>query len=96
MFRQHPKDINALVQQYLRANGLETPLLQRRLLALWDKVAGNVVAQNTEHKEIRNQTLWVKILNPAVRADLQMRRSELVTKLNNSVGAQILSDIKVY
>lgn len=96
MFRRHPLEVEALVRQYLRANGLETPLLQRRLIQLWDEVAGPVVAQYTEEKKIRNQTLWVKIRNPAVRADLQMRRTTLVVQLNNLVGAQIITDIRVY
>lgn len=96
MFRRHPLEVEALVRQYLRANGLETPLLQRRLIQLWDEVAGPVVAQYTEEKNIRNQTLWVKIQNPAVRADLQMRRTALVVQLNNLVGAQIITDIRVY
>ncbi len=96
MFRRHPLEVEALVRQYLRANGLETPLLQRRLIQLWDEVAGPVVAQYTEEKKIRNQTLWVKIQNPAVRADLQMRRTALVAQLNNLVGAQIITDIRVY
>ena len=96
MFRRHPFEVEALVRQYLRANGLETPLLQRRLIQLWDEVAGPVVAQYTEEKKIRNQTLWVKIQNPAVRADLQMRRTALVVQLNNLVGAQIITDIRVY
>lgn len=96
MFRRHPLEVEALVRQYLRANGLETPLLQRRLIQLWDEVAGPVVVQYTEEKKIRNQTLWVKIQNPAVRADLQMRRTALVAQLNNLVGAQIITDIRVY
>lgn len=96
MFRRHPLEVEALVRQCLRANGLETPLLQRRLIQLWDEVAGPVVAQYTEEKKIRNQTLWVKIQNPAVRADLQMRRTALVAQLNNLVGAQIITDIRVY
>lgn len=96
MFRRHPLEVEALVRQYLRANGLETPLLQRRLIQLWDEVAGPVVAQYTEEKKIRNQTLWVKIQNPAVRADLQMRRTALVAQLNNLVGAQIITDIRGY
>lgn len=96
MFRRHPLEVEALVRQYLRANGLETPLLQRRLIQLWDEVVGSVVAQYTEEKKIRNQTLWVKIQNPAVRADLQMRRTALVVQLNNLVGAQIITDIRVY
>ena len=96
MFRRKPQEVEDLVRQILRANGLETPLLQRRLLQAWDDVAGPAVAQYTEEKYIKNQTLWVKILSPAVRADLQMRRTTLVAQLNNAVGAQVIADIRIY
>lgn len=96
MFRRKPQNIEDLVRQLLRANGMETPLLQRRLLESWDEVAGNLVARYTENKEIRNQTLWVKIQNPAVRADLQMRRTQLTILLNNRVGATVINDIRIY
>lgn len=96
MFRQKPKEIESLVRSFLRVNGLETPWLQRRLVEAWDEVAGAVVASYTEDKAIRNQTLWVKIVNPAVRADLQMKRTELAQKLNAIVGAEVIRDIKIY
>ena len=78
----------------LRALGLETPLLQRRLVAAWPEVAGAAIASYTDGVVIRNQALFVHITAPALRADLSMRRQELVAKLNDYVGAQIISDIR--
>lgn len=95
MFKRQPKEIEGLLRAVMRNNGLETPWLQRRLVAAWDEIAGQIVAQYTESKVIRNQTLWVKITNPAVRADLQMRRSQLVAKLNEAVGASIITEIRI-
>ncbi|MDE5948014.1 MAG: DUF721 domain-containing protein, partial [Prevotella sp.] len=43
---------------------------------------------------IRNQTLWVRLSNPALRADLSMRRQEFVCRLNEHVGSQIITDIR--
>lgn len=96
MFRRHPQQIQDLVKVFMRQNGLETPYLQRQLIASWPDVAGLLYAQNTEDLQIRNQTLWVKIINPAVRADLQMNRSNLIAQLNDKVGAQIITEIKLY
>ena len=96
MFRQHPRGISDVLSAFLRSNGLETPLLQHRLVDSWEEVAGSMVARYTEEKKISNQTLWVKISSPALRSDLQMRRSDLVRELNDRVGAQIITDIKIY
>jgi predicted nucleic acid-binding Zn ribbon protein len=43
---------------------------------------------------IQNQTLVVKTSVPALRADLSMRRRELVQQLNAHVGAQVITDIR--
>lgn len=96
MFRQHPTIIGNLLPQYLRREGLETPILVHRLLGSWEQVAGRVVARYTAEKRLRNQTLYIKITNAALRQDLSMMRAELVGKLNAAVGAQIVADIRFY
>jgi predicted nucleic acid-binding Zn ribbon protein len=78
----------------LRAQGLETPLLQKRLVESWPEVAGELIARYTTEVNISNQTLYVKLSMPALRADLSMRRMEFVKKLNDHVGAQIIADIR--
>lgn len=96
MFRQRPKGIDELVKRFLHDNSLETPLLQRRLVSSWQSVVGEVINNYTENVEIRNQTLWVKITNPALRSDLSMNRTNLVDKLNNRVGSRIITEIRFY
>ena len=96
MFKRQVQTIGEVLNRLLRQEGLETPLLQRRLIDNWDEVAGSMAARYTTDKFIKNQTLFVKISNAALRQDLSMMRSELVVKLNQSVGAQIITDIRIY
>jgi len=78
----------------LREQGLETPLMQKRLVEAWPEVAGPVVARYTLNTYIYNQTLFVRLSNPALRSDLSMMRGELVKKLNDVVGEQVITDIR--
>lgn len=96
MFRRKVQDVNDIVRQILRSQGLETPLLHKRIIDAWDEVMGPTISQYTGEKFIKNQTLLVKIINPALRADLNMLRSQLAAKLNNAVGAQVIADVKIY
>lgn len=96
MFRREVKSVADVLQQLLREEGLETPLQQKRLIDSWETVTGRIVARYTTEKFIQNQTLYVKIVNPALRQDLAMMRQELVKRLNEQVGSFIISDIKVY
>ena len=84
MFRREVKPLGEILMKLLRDEGLETPLQQKRLIDAWETVAGPMVA------------LLVKITNPALRHDLTMMRTQLVRRLNEQVGALVITDIKVY
>ncbi len=94
MFKRDVIPLGDLVMRNLRSQGLETPLMQKRLIASWPVVAGEVIARYTRELSISNQTLIVRLRMPALRTELSMRRQELVYKLNSYVGAQVIADIR--
>lgn len=94
MFKRDVKGIRDLIMQNLRNNGLETPLLQKRLVDAWPVVAGEVIQRYTQHAYIYNQVLYVHLSSPALRAELGMRRQYYIQQLNNYVGANVIVDIK--
>lgn len=96
MFKRDVKPLGDLLRQFIRNEGLETPLLQKRVVNAWDEVTGRTVAQYTAEKFIKNQVLFVKITNPALRQDLSMMRSQLVRRLNEAAGATVISDVRIY
>ncbi len=94
MFKRDVQSIRDLVMRNLRLQGLETPLLQKRLVESWPAVAGPAIARYTLNAYIMNQTLYVRLSSPALRADLSMRRSYFVQLLNSRVGSQVIVDIR--
>ena len=96
MFRREVKSISDLLNMYLRREGLETPLLQKRAIDAWDNIMGAMITRYTGEKFIKNQTLYVKITNPALRQDLSMMRTRIVQRINQAVGRQVITDVKVY
>lgn len=96
MFRRDVKPIDSLLAQFLRNSGLETPLLQRRLVEAWPVVAGDIITRYTARVYITNQTLNVKITNAALRAELSMMRTQYVHRLNTHIGVRLIVDIRFY
>ena len=94
MFRRDVQQIKDLVLRNLRVQGLETPLLQKRLVESWPEIAGPAIVRYTTDVKLYNQTLYVSLSMPALRADLSMRRQEFIQRLNAHVGAQIIADIR--
>lgn len=96
MFKRDVHNIADLILKNLRNQGLEMPLLQKRLIDSWPEVAGKIVASYTDELYIKNQTLFVHLTNSALRSDLSMMRGELVKKLNAHVDSQVIADIRFY
>jgi hypothetical protein len=95
MFRRNTESLNDVLLRSLRQLGLETPLLQKRLIDSWPVVAGEIVSRYTTEIYIRNQTLVVHLNNSALRADLMMQRTRLVKELNHVVRTTMITDIQL-
>lgn len=93
MRRTNSEAVGDLIRQYLRQQGLETPLNEYRLIQGWEHVMGPVIARYTKDLTIRNQTLYVQLTSPVLRQELHMQRRELAIRLNAYVGAQVIADI---
>ena len=96
MFNREVQTLDDVIKRLLRQEGLETPLLQKRIVDAWERVAGDIVARYTVEKFIKNQTLFVKITNPALRQNLSMMRTQLVKRLNEAVGCLVITDVRIY
>ena len=96
MFKRQVLSLDEVVRRALRENGIETQLKQKRLIDSWGAVAGEMADRYTAEKFIKNQTLFVKITNPALRHNLSMMRAQLVGRLNAASGGFIITDIHIY
>ena len=96
MFKNQVTPLDELLRKFIREEGLETPLLQQRAIDAWPTVTGTAVQRYTGVKFIKNQILFVKITSPALRQDLSMMHTQLTRRINEAVGASIISDVRVY
>ena len=96
MFRRKETHIDKPLNDFLRQSGLETPLLQRRLIASWPEIVGKYTASLTGDICIKNQTLMVKLNSPALRQELSMQSAKLIENLNGKVGSQIITSIRFF
>ena len=94
MFKRNSILIKDIILKNLRDQGLETPLLQKRLIDAWPDVMGETIASYTTSLTIRNQTLFVHLTNPALRMELSMQRQDIVRRLNEHVGNQVIADVR--
>lgn len=94
MRRKNEQPVTDILREFLSESGLETPLLQYRLVESWPEVVGEPFSSHSHAIEIRNEVLWVGVDSPSLITELQMRRTSLVQLLNQRVGAVIIKDIR--
>jgi len=93
MRRNEAESVGMLIRKFLRQEGLETPLNEKRLIDSWAEVMGPAIASLSKPQFIKNQVLYVEVTSAPLRQQLMMGRQQLVIKLNQHVGAQIITNI---
>lgn len=89
------RSIGEILPQYLREEGLETPLLCKQVVERWSELMGPMVAGMTRSVEVENGVLRLRMNNAALRAQLFEQRFELVQRINEKMGAQVITDVRL-
>ena len=80
---------------YLRESGLEGPVLEVQVEDAWPRVMGDTVTRLTRSVEVKDGVLFVRVSSAALKAQLFENRFELVRKLNETVGAEVIRDCRI-
>ena len=96
MKRKREEPVSTLLMQFLREQGLETPLLEYRIIKAWSEVAGPTVSKYTGQLYIREGVLYVQIKSPSLRQNLSMYQSELTERLNNQVKSRVINSVRFF
>lgn len=93
MKRNNTEQIGDVLRQFLRQQGLETPLNEYRLVDAWKDVVGPVITRYITNLFIKNQVLYVSLSSSVIRQELMMGREMLIRNLNAQVGSQVIVNI---
>ena len=96
MIRKKEQKLESLIQQFMRQQGLETPLNEYRAVQAWSDIVGPAIARYTGQIFIRNSILYVQIRSAALRENLTHQRTLLAQRVNSQVGAQVIQEIRFY
>ena len=78
----------------VRELGIAPRMAQYDIITAWPDVVGPQIARVTDPQRMENGVLYVTVTTAPWRAELSMKRLELVEKLNTRVGVRVLNDIR--
>lgn len=95
MLRKKPLTLGNALMRFLRSEGLETPLMEYRIVQAWEAVMGKTISKYTSELYVRNGILHVRLKSPALKQNLLMMHREMARKLNEHVGSQVITDVSL-
>jgi predicted nucleic acid-binding Zn ribbon protein len=93
MDKSHTRSLKDVVSDYLQQNNLDTRLKERNLVSSWESVVGKTINRTTKNIYVKDMKLYVHLSSSVARNELHMLKDELVKRLNENAGEEIISGI---
>lgn len=74
---------------------LANKLAEVRLIDSWKTVLGTSVSRFTDNIFIKKRTLYVRITSSVLKNELMMCREQLISRLNNEAGKDVIDSISL-
>lgn len=85
--------IKELISDLLKAYKLDDKLAERRLINSWEEVMGKMIANHTKDLYIKHKQLFITLDSSALRNELFLAKTKIITMLNNAAGQEVINEI---
>ena len=89
-----PVPLARALEEFVVALGIDGALRKYRVITEWDEVVGEQIARVARPQRIENGVLFVSVSSAPWRAELTLKRTEIIQKLNEAAGGGVLKDIR--
>ena len=93
MKRSNTQSIAEAIRAYLKDSKLEKPLKERKLVHSWESLLGKSVARSTQKIYLKDGILFVHLNSSVVKNELYMLQDEILKKLNDAAGEELVREI---
>jgi predicted nucleic acid-binding Zn ribbon protein len=85
--------LSKTIDKILKARGMQNRLPEYRLSSKWVNMVGPAIARHAQPRTLRGGKLQVIVDSPAWMQQLSLMKAEIIGKLNNNLGMDIIRDI---
>jgi predicted nucleic acid-binding Zn ribbon protein len=87
------RSLGTAMQALIQSLGIGRRIREYDAVEEWERIVGEQIARVTEAKSIKQGLLVVRVNNGPWRNELQLRKQEIIGKLNGALGENVVSDI---
>lgn len=83
------------VEQLLDVYKLRRKFDETSLIAAWPEIIGTAIANRTKQLYIRDRKLFIKVESAVIKHELMLVKSQIIQRMNEHVGQEIVEDLIV-
>ena len=88
------KSINTIINGFLKNSGLSSGVNQQKAIDVWNDVVGKSIAENTEVLSVEHGVLFIRVSSSSWSQELQLKKKEILLKVNNKIGNKTITDLR--
>lgn len=93
MEKKEAQILSDILDEILQQNNLDIGLNASRAKEAWREIMGEAVEQCTLSLNFSKGTLYVQLSSPVLRNELFMNRKQLIARLNEHIGREVVLKI---
>jgi predicted nucleic acid-binding Zn ribbon protein len=93
MRKPNDKSIKEAMDQLLQVYKLQQKFDETALIAAWPEMMGPAIANRTKELYIRQKKLFVRVESSVIKNELMMMRSQIIEKMNEQAGGEVIVEI---
>jgi hypothetical protein len=96
MKRNNDVSLSEALNLMLHAYKLKDGFMQAKLEKEWDTLMGPKLASYSKILSLRKKILRIQVTSSVLRQELTMSKEQLIQKLNDALGEQIITTIEIF
>lgn len=93
MNRNEDVNIKMAIERMLDTYKIRKKFDETSLIAAWPEIIGPAIANRTQNIYIRDRKLFVKVESAVVKNELVLMRSQIILRMNEQVGQEVIDDL---
>jgi len=89
------KSMQELMKEFSNQKNIKRPMQEAKIVNLWRPLMGELINKYTESVYVKNQTLFIKVSQAALKNELLYLQEQIIEKINNEIGEEAINKLVI-
>jgi predicted nucleic acid-binding Zn ribbon protein len=94
--RRYPKSLGESLKGLLEQLGIEPQIKEYQVVHMWAEIVGENIANASVAEKVIEKVLYIKVKNMTWRTELLFQKTQILQKIENKIGPNVIQDIRFF